>query len=62
MLDDMSGTSLFVNVTKNKFYKMISKQRHLGIWSIMLGVHGLSLCYNNFRTLMTSMLLFSGLK
>jgi hypothetical protein len=62
MLDDLSGTALFQNITSNKFYKMLTQQRHLSIYSICMAIHGMSVAYSNFRTLMTSVLLFNGLK
>jgi hypothetical protein len=34
LLDDLSGTALFQNITGNKFYKMLTQQRHLSIYSI----------------------------
>ena len=61
-IDDMSGSSLFVNITKNRFYKLITKRRHLNIWSIMIAVHGVSIVYSNFKSLMTGILLYVGLK
>ena len=62
MLDDLSGSSLFINITKNRFYKLLTKQRHLNLWAIMMAIHGITVCYGNFKSLMTSMILFIGLK
>jgi hypothetical protein len=62
LLDDLSGTALFQNITSNKFYKMLTQQRHLSIYSICMAIHGVSVAYSSFRTLMTGVLLFNGLK
>jgi hypothetical protein len=61
LFDDMSGSSLFMNISSNYFYKTMIAYRHLGIFFCSLSLHGITNCFGYLRNIFSALLLFIGL-
>ena len=61
LFDDMSGSSLFMGIQNNYFYKTIIAYRHLGIVLCTIALHGITQCFGYLRNIFSALLLFIGL-